>query len=334
MSNVLLVTVSDDRMGRKNGAYAFTQNKINNIFISNNHFKINKQKHWNWSDILKTEFYKNNKVLLDNIDPAKNGRAYKPFVIYDALMSVDDGDFIIYNDCSPEIWNMDLNFNIKEDYDIDVLKKLCECNNGIITAFVKWDTRNIPDGKLGIHTHHNFTLDRCMNKMGLIEYSKYYMHASGMVILQKTSTAINFVKEWLYWNCIDECCALGYANDTKDYSFWDDEENSKMGCRHDQSISGLLINNIGNKLIDIVYSEINPYNFLNYCKKGYNYSFTNPNQESEMRYIKKGSTVINKNGIELKVFEIIFEDGKEKLIVGLHKESRYITTPEEVKIKL
>ncbi|HEY5392151.1 MAG TPA: hypothetical protein VIJ57_08565, partial [Hanamia sp.] len=55
-------------------------------------------------------FYQANKVMLDNPDAAINGRLYKPFVILRSLKKINEGDYLIYNDVSPEMWTMNERF--------------------------------------------------------------------------------------------------------------------------------------------------------------------------------------------------------------------------------
>jgi len=101
----ILVTVSDDRMGRKGGIYRKTQ--LNMIELLRPFQLIDEFYMPCWDDIIDTDFYKQNRTLLDHVDPARNGRAYKPFAISEALKKIDEGDILIYQDCSPEMWTMD-----------------------------------------------------------------------------------------------------------------------------------------------------------------------------------------------------------------------------------
>jgi hypothetical protein len=174
-----------------------------------------------------------------------------------------------------------------------------------------------------------------MRVMGLEEYKDCFMHASGMMVFQKLPHTVAFVEEWLHWNCIDECCALGKADVPGDCSFWEEEEDIKSGARADQSISGLLINKYGYKLIDILHTDLNPYNFLNFCRSDAQYKFIDPNiNPDKERRIGKGDTVINTAGQELKVFEVWPGDnGKELYIIGINREAAYKTTAEHIYLK-
>lgn len=286
-SDITLVTVSDDRYGRKDGKYSATQDKIETLFRNNSHLNVTKFKTWKWSSLIQTDFYKNNKVMLDNPDPSMNGRAYKSYAVHEAMSSIQNGDFLIYTDTSPEMWSA-FNINTKIDgkkFNTDLLKKMCYNNNGILTAHVQWNYGvHMAYAELGHHTHANFTLDRCINKMGLQQYRSSLQHASGMWVIQKSPDTSKVIEEWLFWNQIDECASLGPADTdpTKytNHAYWKEEENNKIGHRHDQSISGLLINKMNNNLI--VPPEnmdgFHPYNFLQFAKTDVNYTFINSNR--------------------------------------------------------
>jgi hypothetical protein len=92
---------------------------------------------------------------------------------------------------------------------------------------------------------------------------------------------MDFVEEWLRWNLIDECASLGSSENEPvlpekcKCEYWHDEVSKygKIGHRHDQSISGLLINKMGNKL---VRNQRN-YNFLSFCKVDFPYEFIESN---------------------------------------------------------
>lgn len=331
MTKTVLVTVSDDRFGRKEGQYARTQASIPAVIGS--HVHIDKYLMATWADIESSYFYKENEILLRNKDAARNGRAYKPYVIKQALDTLNEGDFLIYTDCSPEMWNHGFEFEFKYfKFNIRQLHELCAGNKGILTPFVKWDTRFIPTDGLGRHTHANFTTERCIEEMGYRRYRSSFMHASGMVILQKNNLSSLFVDTWLFYNLIPACACLGDPAIPDDYSYWDDNEDRyKMGHRHDQSISGLLVNGLNPMLIDPPPAHFHPYNFLNYCRPGWPYSFINSNTPVEPRKINKGDSVKNAAGMVLRVFEIWpGPNGTEKYIVGLHRESAYQTTEDKL----
>lgn len=288
---VILVTLSDDRSGRKNGLYSITQDKCINFFKNNNpSFGITDFLFMKFNDIIDTDFYNKNKIMLDIHEADMNGRCYKPYAILEGLKKINNGDFLIYNDCSPEIWSfIDTNKYIdSQKYNINIIKQLCIKNNGILTSVASVIMNNSSEN---YHRHEFFTLDRCINKMGLEKYKYSLQHASGMIVLQKSEKTINFLEEWLKFNLIDEAASLGYINDdTKNNNiirnFWNEEYINKSGHRHDQSISGLLINKMDNNLIIVPNNFYPMYNFLSYCLIKYNYEFINSNQPKTTKIIK------------------------------------------------
>jgi len=308
-----IVTVSDDRFGRKDGKYSSTQDKIEKIFRNNPQFGITDFRMWKREDIINTEYYKNSSIsscvitedifnsisknlvlakgtefpeykILDLDDPSKNGRVYKPLAIYETLKSLNDGDFLIYTDCSPEMWNMPEDYIIDSNkFNLDIIKNLCLSNGGILTAHVKWNHRtHVKKGETGFHTHENFTMERCISRMGMKDYTYSLQHASGMIVLQKTKRSMDFLEEWLYWNSIEECGCMGPVTEPLLW-YYEVMFNGKIGHRHDQSVSGLLINKMNNKIIETLdYYErptnTSPYMFLYFCLIDHKYNFFDSNQ--------------------------------------------------------
>lgn len=333
-TNTILVSVSDDRSGRKESQYGVTQEKMHKIFVNNPEFGVNKFLMLTWQDITRTQWYHDNKTLLDNTDPARNGRAYKPFTVLTGLGLINEGEYLIYSDCSPEIWRMSEDYKIPENYSLEVLQNLTIANNDILVAFVRWDSRRLQDGDLGSHTHENFTTDLCMNTMKLKQYSRSFMPASGLIVIRKTPKTVDLVKEWLYWCQIDKCSCLGKSDVPGDYSYWDGHEaDTKLGARSDQSILGLLLCRDEYQFVNpAAYSaEIPNHNPLLYSNKEETYTFMDPNYNPQTeRRIKKGDKVKNAKGVELTVWEIRYEHGIEHFIVGEHRESCYRTLVENL----
>jgi len=284
---VALVSVSDDRYGRKGGAYGITQNKVRRIIENNDQFGIGRLMFWNWRDIESSDLYSGNRVLLSNADPAVNGRCYKPYVIMRALREMNDGDYVIYNDVSPEWWEVGEDFEITDGYQLDVIKRLCSSNGDILSCRVSWQA---PDGVFANHTHENFTSERCMRYMEMERYRHCLQHASGMMVFRKSVRSIEYVDRWMKYNLVDECCGLKNIDTGEDY--WGEEASvhGKIGHRHDQSISGLLVNDIGNRLLNIP-DYWNPYptktyNFLSFCMTGHKYEFVDSVIEPSGVYYK------------------------------------------------
>ncbi len=325
---MLLVTVADDRQGRKDGMYGPTQDKAEKIFRNNPEFGIDKFLMWKWEDIQRDPLYSVMSEQLDHKDPSKNGRVYKSLAVLRGLQSIERGEYLVYSDVSPDIWKMDDDYKIPKEYDINILKGLCDKNKGILAALVIWDNRPVKDGEYGIHTHENFTLNLCMRTMGLEKFAKSFMPASGMIVIKRTHETEELIFDWFKWCAKSECSAFGpFA--TNDYSYWDAEQFTKLGGRHDQSVLGLLMCRDGYQLV-IPPSPALPYshNPLTYARKGVEYKFMNPNENpSTERRIRKGDKVVNTAGEEMTVWEI---RAHEQLIVGKHPESAYATYPDKV----
>jgi hypothetical protein len=255
---------------------------VTKIFIKNRLF--DEQQPWTISSIINSDneeinkFYRQNQQMLDNQNPAFNGRLYKPFVIQQGLKSIDFGDYLVYNDVSPEIWPMKYDFVVPENiYDIQVIKNLCIQSNDFLVAFVKWSPDNFDEYPYGIHTHRYFTTYDCINRMHKADYIDSFLCASGMICIRKTEKTMTLVNEWLYWNSIAEISTLpkGYPDTDDDTEYWKDSV--QYGFRHDQSILSLLLNERNWDYVDIVYNDMHPYNFLNFCLKNHKYSFINSN---------------------------------------------------------
>jgi len=126
---------------------------------------------------------------------------------------------------------------------------------------------------------------------------------------------------------------MGWPGLIDDYGFWDTEQKRKMGHRHDQSISGLLLNKRKAMLVDMPsYEGINPFNFLQYCRKDVKYQFISSNNTNipGPDEILKGSEVKNDKGIILTVYEFQPEGKDEWIVVGKNQGSTYRTKRENL----
>ena len=279
MNKTILVTVADDRSGRKDGAYGKTQKYIESVFKSHPEFGITDYLMWNWDDIKNSKYYITYKNQLDVVNPEMNGRLYKSLVIKEGLSKIGDGDFLIYNDTSQELWKgLDLlNWDL---YDLEVLKQSCIKNGGILTAHAEFDHDGftgipVKPGTPGFHTHEIFTRSECLDIMDPEgKYTYCLQHASGFVVLQKNEKSIKFVDDWIHYNTIKDCHEISISEPH----------------RTDQSISGILINRLENKLIRCLLGSqqhivINPYNLLSFCQKKTNYSFVDSIQQMQPKRI-------------------------------------------------
>lgn len=261
MSKTVLITTSDDRSGRKGGQYEATQRKMEALLSS-----WVEQKHYTLPDFIDCD------PLMVDTDPGKNGRVYKPWSIKQELSRLEMGDFLIYNDCSPELWPDSIDLSL---YDLDILRGLTRKNQDFLVGFVKWDSNLLGPGDLGKHTHHNFTLDSCIRIMNGERYRHSYLCASGMICIRKTAFTVGIVDRWLYYNRIPECSCMNVSEHENDY--WDGKPGYKLGNRHDQSVLSMVLNKEDAAYCDIVYNNMNPYNFLNFCIPGHDYNFIGSN---------------------------------------------------------
>jgi hypothetical protein len=270
---IVLTSVSDDRSGRKGGLYQTTQQKIEKLFNYNKWF--DRQVHWTIDNVFDTSFYYQHRKMLDEFDAAKNGRLYKPFIIQQELKRLKQGDFLLYTDCSPEMWNFSDNWQLGNIYGLDEIKRLCEANNDFLTGFVKWDDKQILAGQFGKHTHHWFTLDSCLEIMEAEQHRNSFQCASGMICIRKTVETEQTVEEWLHFNSIKECACMNV--DETENKYWSGGPGYKLGNRHDQAILSVLLNKRNLNYCDILYNDISPYNLLNFCRKDVRYKFLNSN---------------------------------------------------------
>jgi SAM-dependent methyltransferase len=285
---MILVTVADDRSGRKEGKYGETQDYIEDLFRAHPEFGIDKYLMWNWDDIKSSRYYNIYKDQLDLEDAELSGRLYKPLLIKEGLDMIEDGEFLIYNDTSIELWK-GLDGLDWSKYSSDVLKELCLRNGGILTSHVEFNYDNeagyvgigYPDNRHyydvpGHHTHETFTRSACMDIMDPDrKYLHCLQHASGFIVIQKNEKSIKFINDWINYNTIYDChtAVVGEPH------------------RTDQSISGMLINRLSNKLVYSLlgydqFKVINPYNLLSFSQVETDYKFIDSIQPKQEKRIK------------------------------------------------
>jgi hypothetical protein len=329
-----LITVSDDRFGRKHGAatYKDGQRHMAEMFSrGRGAIGLDYIIQYNikecidmvndclpmCSDIDKAKVLS----LLDLKDPALNGRVYKPLIIFLTLQAAKEGDIIIYNDCSYNMWDLDTWAESEQkwsNYHVDVLRDILERNGGIVSPFVRWGKTNLRSNDLGYHTHFNFTTDLCMHVMNCFMFKYCYQHASGMMAFVANEKTREFASEWLKYNIEPMCCALGIKEG--DYIFADQERNFKKGHRHDQSISGLLINKYDYQLVMPPDTQgMNMFNMFNYMRKDWDYELVSSLGTKERFFphgIEIGDKVRNVEGNELFVFDVEEMTDIEKEDIG------------------
>ena len=289
---VMLASISDDRSGRKEGRYREYQLRVQRLFEQNaSRFGITEFFMWTYDNIKQTQVYAENRDWFDQQSPDLNGRAFKPLTIYHALMALRDGDYLIYTDCSPEMWQSftdEGSPQIDRTYDVNVLKRLVVQNGDILTSAVIWQhdvetaarLRNVTwrprtgknlDFDIGDHTHAYFTTDKCMQAMGLSRFGNSLQHASGVIAFRKSFRSVRFVSNWLHWNLNPDCASV---------IPFSQEADRKLGHRTDQSISGLLVNEMnGSLLMPWTDGYHNPFNLLSWSRTCHKYEFIHSNAD-------------------------------------------------------
>jgi hypothetical protein len=184
------------------------------LYRSAKKFGYNDFSFWNREKIKKTDFYKENKEILDQ----KRGAGYwlwKPYIILEELKKIKDEDFLVYADSANYFIN-----------DIKPLLELTKKNNGFY-----FEEQRFEDRKLKHWTKRDcFYYMDADNK----EFYNTYIRQASFIILQKNKVTINFIKEWLIFatnkhiiSDIDNTCGLDNLIQFKDH-------------RHDQSIFSIL----------------------------------------------------------------------------------------------
>jgi hypothetical protein len=151
---------------------------------------------WTRKKLLKTEFYKQNKFILDH----KQGAGYylwKPYIILDALNKINDGDMLIYADNSMYFINNPM-----------VFTHLCNQNNGFC-LFTHQDYYPIK----------YFCQKATFEIMGL-DYAIYAdrnISITGIIALEKNDAVIKFVAEWLQICRNPKCLMENFQNEDPDF---------------------------------------------------------------------------------------------------------------------
>lgn len=116
---VYLVTYADDCHGVRGGLYRQMQNQI---LQETRRCKVVRNLPFNFKDLIDTEEYNRDPAYF-KLHPFANGHAFKPVIIRKALNLVEDGDFVLYYDCS--------RYSLGST--IPLLAALCVANGGALT---------------------------------------------------------------------------------------------------------------------------------------------------------------------------------------------------------
>jgi hypothetical protein len=224
---VTVVTYADDRFKRKNGGYKRTQARIAPVLAR--HPEIKRVIELNENDLFKSDLYKTHKAVYDQHFFAGAGYSFKPFFIKQALQEITDGEYILWHDCSPEIWpqeNIDYN-----GMSLRPLMDLCDKNSGILMP--AWTDRR--------HTHRRFTQPKCLELMGLNHLQHNRQGSASWVLVRKNAFSLRLVDEWLSYilqpDCAETHTEVDIRKDIPEF----------VQNRHDQSVLSLLFLKYGLK---------------------------------------------------------------------------------------
>jgi len=156
-----------------------------------------------------TEFYKKNKTILDK-DRLAGYALWKPFIIYEALKNVSDGDIVVYMDCGdhPKRGIKGIILDYMDDADQYLIE-------GNFTTVNKWWT------KRDCFYYMNCDEEKYWNSIQLED---------GFIALKKTDFNLKLVEEWLEF-CSDERIITDISN-----TCGFDNLDGFKDHRHDQSI--------------------------------------------------------------------------------------------------
>lgn len=194
-----------------------SQRKLNRSALK---FGIDQCISFKFKDLKKTEFYRKNKKVLDQ----KRGAGYwlwKPYLILNTLLKVQEGDIVIYSDSGVEI--------IK---DLKPLTDICQSRDGLMF----FQVHNQDDRYGGRHINRMWTKRDCFVLMGA-DTEEYYN--SGQVagspqLYLKNEKNIRFVQEWLSY-CEDPIILTDKPN-----TCGLDNLPEFIEHRHDQSVLSIL----------------------------------------------------------------------------------------------
>lgn len=196
------------------GSYSEVQQERANSFDAT---EIDEIVQWGYDDvrldrnIIDTEFYQDVKPWFDN--KMHGYYAWKPFVIYELMSSINEGDIIIYWDCNP------LFPIFKKSY-----RPLLENFNDNYEMFAGLQMQA---------KHIQFTKRDCFELMGCSD-KKYWKGRrqvqASWSIWKKTPKTMKIIAEWLHWSKnenVIRCDIESKSGDERDFF---------KGHRHDQSL--------------------------------------------------------------------------------------------------
>lgn len=141
---------------------------------------------YSWTDaaIRQTDFYEQNKAILDQ--PRGSGYwLWKPYIILDTLQRMNEGDYLVYADAGVEF--------------VAPVKHIIDRMQGDIWLF----------GNMYQHVHW-CKGDALMPNLGFYNDKYHHQVQASVIIIRNTKESKIFVEAWLY-----HCCKPGLIDDSK-----------------------------------------------------------------------------------------------------------------------
>ena len=136
---------------------------------------------WSRARLRKTEFWRQHRDILN--EPLGAGCwLWKPFIILDALRSVDEGDFVVYLDCGRDPW-------IVIGHRLDPLLDWCAAAGGVLPGIY------VPQ----FGANRLWTKRDCFVLLGC-DAARYWDHCqvqTNVSVWQKNQHALTIVRAWL-----------------------------------------------------------------------------------------------------------------------------------------
>jgi len=168
---IAMVTLANEKCfpGQKQMSISAIEQGVSHIF------------NWTWDDFKKTPWYQQNEIFKEN-----RGLGYwswKPFIIRDTLMKLNDGDTVLYHDAGRPCYNWKITEPIKP-----AVEYLNKNHNGFGIIF-------------GGFNHGKYTKRDCFVTMGCDE-KKFHDHrqvSATWSFWQKNAFCLRMLDEWIIW---------------------------------------------------------------------------------------------------------------------------------------
>ena len=224
--SITLFSYADDRFGRKASRYRETQRRFSSLL--RRHPDTSDVVEFTDRDLTQTEWYADHAYLYDMDCTVSAGNAQKAYFTVEMLSRRPEGALLLYHDCSPEIWDLTL------DYRAIPLRKhieLCDCNDGILIG--NYSPRAHPDFP---HTHRSMTSPAVLAALEAEAFRDHWQWCTSWILMRNTAKIRDLAHSWLFLNSIPDCSSYVRRRDSERSHYPDFIEH-----RGDQSILSLLM---------------------------------------------------------------------------------------------